>query len=118
MNGNDKQNLTVTPDFLAGRGYSLSKAARAVDVSVTHLIKVCTGKRKASEALLERIFEAVAHSEKSRKSLNLRDFQRTGRDSNPRYAFDVHTISNRALSTTQTPAQSNCFCIHSVSAQR
>ena len=29
---------------------------------------------------------------------------RTGRDSNPRYAFDVHTISNRALSTTQTPA--------------
>ena len=39
--------------------------------------------------------------------MNLRDFQRTGRDSNPRYAFDVHTISNRALSTTQTPAQSN-----------
>lgn len=38
--------------------------------------------------------------------MNLRDFQRTGRDSNPRYAFDVHTISNRALSTTQTPAQS------------
>lgn len=36
--------------------------------------------------------------------MNLRDFQRTGRDSNPRYAFDVHTISNRALSTTQTPA--------------
>lgn len=36
--------------------------------------------------------------------LDLRDFQRTGRDSNPRYAFDVHTISNRALSTTQTPA--------------
>ena len=45
--------------------------------------------------------------------MNLRDFQRTGRDSNPRYAFDVHTISNRALSTTQTPAQSklsSVFC--------
>ena len=32
--------------------------------------------------------------QKPRKRLNLRGFQRTGRDSNPRYAFDVHTISN------------------------
>ena len=55
MNGKDKQKLTVTPEFLAGRGYSLSKAARAVDVSVTHLIKVCKGERKPSAALLTRI---------------------------------------------------------------
>ena len=33
--------------------------------------------------------------EKPRKRLNLRGLGRTGRDSNPRYAFDVHTISNR-----------------------
>ncbi len=41
----------------------------------------------------------------------MRVFQRTGRDSNPRYAFDVHTISNRALSTTQTPAQSKTYFV-------
>ncbi|MBQ9096122.1 MAG: helix-turn-helix transcriptional regulator [Akkermansia sp.] len=61
MNGNDKQKLTVTPEFLAGRGYSLSKAARAVDVRVTHLIKVCKGERKPSDALLERIYALPAY---------------------------------------------------------
>ena len=30
-------------------------------------------------------------------------YQRRERDSNPRYAFDVYTLSRRALSTTQTP---------------
>ena len=34
--------------------------------------------------------------QKPRKRLNLRGLGRTGRDSNPRYAFDVHTISNGA----------------------
>jgi hypothetical protein len=33
--------------------------------------------------------------------------QRRGRDSNPRYAFDVYTLSRRALSTTQTPLRKN-----------
>ena len=42
MNGNDKQNLTVTPDFLAGRGYSLSKAARAVEVHPPRKLEVGT----------------------------------------------------------------------------
>jgi hypothetical protein len=28
---------------------------------------------------------------------------RRGRDSNPRYPFEVYTLSRRALSTTQTP---------------
>ena len=31
---------------------------------------------------------------------------RRERDSNPRYAFNVHTISNRALSASQTSLQS------------
>ena len=29
--------------------------------------------------------------------------RRRGRDSNPRYPFEVYTLSRRALSTTQTP---------------
>ena len=36
----------------------------------------------------------IGVNEKTPQVLDLRDFQRTGRDSNPRYAFDVHTISN------------------------
>ena len=30
---------------------------------------------------------------------------RTGRDSNPRYAFDVYSLSRGALSTTQPPVR-------------
>lgn len=55
MNGNDKEKLTVTPEILAGRGYSLSRAARAVDVSVTHLIKVLKGERKPSAVLIRNL---------------------------------------------------------------
>ena len=33
----------------------------------------------------------------------LEESWRRGRDSNPRYAINVYTISSRALSTTQTP---------------
>ncbi len=33
----------------------------------------------------------------------LRRRRRRGRDSNPRYPFEVYTLSRRALSTTQTP---------------
>ena len=33
---------------------------------------------------------------------------RRGRDSNPRYPFEVYTLSRRALSTTQTPLRYYC----------
>ena len=57
----------------------------------------------AREGQMQRL---VSYARKNPASARLAGFfQRTGRDSNPRYAFDVHTISNRALSTTQTPAQ-------------
>ena len=37
---------------------------------------------------------------------------RRGRDSNPRYPFEVYTLSRRALSTTQTPLREmDCKCI-------
>ena len=39
-------------------------------------------------------------------TLYLRLSWRRERDSNPRYAFNVHTISNRALSASQTSLQS------------
>ena len=36
---------------------------------------------------------------------------RRGRDSNPRYPFEVYTLSRRALSTTQTPLREmECKC--------
>ena len=50
-----KLNITVTPEFLAERGYSISRAAAAVGVSVTHLCLVLKGERKPSAALLQRL---------------------------------------------------------------
>ena len=38
-------------------------------------------------------------------TFRLRDFWRRERDLNPRYAINVHTISNRAPSTTQPSLQ-------------
>jgi site-specific DNA recombinase len=35
---------------------------------------------------------------------------RSGRDSNPRYAFDVYTLSRRAPSTTRPPLRAPCGC--------
>ena len=61
MNGNDKKKLTVTPEFLAGRGYSISRAARAAGVSPVHLRLVLLGERKPSAALLERLVNLPAY---------------------------------------------------------
>lgn len=47
-----KPNMTVTPEFLAERGYSLTKAAQAAGVSPTHLRLVLKGERKPSEELM------------------------------------------------------------------
>jgi hypothetical protein len=38
-----------------------------------------------------------------RKCFGTYERLRRGRDSNPRYPFEVYTLSRRALSTTQTP---------------
>ena len=40
------------------------------------------------------------------RGFDLGSYWRRERDSNPRYAFNVHTISNRALSASQTSLQS------------
>ena len=68
------------------------------------LVPVMAGVQDILYAIIVKKQAEIRDKEKPRKRLNLRGLGRTGRDSNPRYAFDVHTISNRALSTTQTPA--------------
>jgi hypothetical protein len=40
--------------------------------------------------------------------------RRRGRDSNPRYPFEVYTLSRRALSTTQTPLRLNYFLLFQI----
>lgn len=57
MNALVKPNITVTPEFLAERGYSISKAAAAVGVSAPHLCFVLKGARKPSEDLVRRLME-------------------------------------------------------------
>lgn len=55
MNRRNNRNVTVTAKSLADRGYSLTRAAAAAGVSVTHLRKVCQGERKASAELLGKL---------------------------------------------------------------
>jgi len=50
-----KHNMTVTPEFLAARGYTLTKAAAAVGVSTTHLCYVLKGERKPSKELMHNL---------------------------------------------------------------
>lgn len=50
-----KRNGTVTAAFLASRGYSISRAARAVDLSVTHLRLGLQGKRVLSKEKLREL---------------------------------------------------------------
>ena len=44
-------------------------------------------------------------------------FMRRGRDSNPRYAFGVYSLSRRASSTTPAPLQS-CVCVRTKIEQK
>ena len=56
---------------------------------------------------LYAIIKAEKNKEKNlNQGFDLGSYWRRERDSNPRYAFNVHTISNRALSTSQTSLQS------------
>ncbi len=50
-----KSNMTVTPEFLAERGYTLTKAAAAAGVSTTHLRFVLKGERKPSKELMRKL---------------------------------------------------------------
>ncbi len=50
-----KHNMTVTPEFLAERGYTLTKAAAAAGVSATHLCLVLKGERKPSKELMRKL---------------------------------------------------------------
>lgn len=55
MNGQARKNITVTADFLAARGYSITRAAQAVGVSPNHLSQVTRGLRKPSKELVAAI---------------------------------------------------------------
>lgn len=55
MNRKDNNNVAVTARYLAGKGYTLTRAALNVGVSPSHLTLVLRGERKPSAALLERL---------------------------------------------------------------
>lgn len=55
MNTKNKKEVRITPEFLAGRGYSVNRAAAAVGVSATHLCLVLKGKRKPSAELVNAL---------------------------------------------------------------
>ncbi len=55
MKSNNKKEVRITPEFLAGRGYSVNRAAMAVGVSATHLCLVLKGERKPSAELVRAL---------------------------------------------------------------
>jgi len=55
MKSNNKKEVRITPEFLAGRGYSVNRAAMAAGVSATHLCLVLKGKRKPSAQLVNTL---------------------------------------------------------------
>ncbi len=61
----------------------------------------------AREGQMQRL---VSYARKNPASARLAGFfQRTGRDSNPRYAFDVHTISNLLSESCKLFVLSCCY---------
>ena len=55
MRANNKKEVRITPEFLAGRGYSVNRAAMAAGVSATHLCLVLKGERKPSAELVRAL---------------------------------------------------------------
>ena len=55
----------------------------------------------SKRAIGERLWEPMPRPEKISSKINAE--WRSGRDSNPRYAFDVYSLSRRAPSTTRPP---------------
>ena len=55
MNQVDNNNVAVTAQFLADKGYSITRAAQNVGYSPAHLTRVLKGDREPSAALLERL---------------------------------------------------------------
>ena len=55
MNQKSNKVVTVTPRYLADKGYTITRAAQNVGCSPSHLTMVLQGKRVPSEALLERL---------------------------------------------------------------
>ncbi len=55
MKRKDNKNVTVTAQWLANKGYSITRAAQAAEVSPSHLAKVLKGERKPSSALVQRL---------------------------------------------------------------
>ena len=62
MSKTSKKNGTVTAAFLASRGYSISRAARAVDLSVTHLRLALQGQRQLSKEKLKALRKLKAYA--------------------------------------------------------
>lgn len=61
MKTKNKKELRITAEFLAKRGYSINRAARAVGVSSNHLCLVLKGERKPSQDLLENLATLPAY---------------------------------------------------------
>lgn len=55
MNQVDNNNVAVTAQYLADKGYSITRAAQNVGCSPAHLTRVLQGNREPSAALLERL---------------------------------------------------------------
>lgn len=55
MNQVDNNNVAVTAQYLADKGYSITRAAQNVGCSPAHLTRVLQGDREPSAALLERL---------------------------------------------------------------
>ena len=61
---------------------------------------------------LEERWDKIGYRDKNMcKYMILFDNWRRERDSNPRYAINVYTLSRRALSTAQTPLRVACDSI-------
>lgn len=61
MNADNKKEVRITPEFLAGRGYSVNRAAAAAGVSATHLCLVLKGERKPSAELVKALRSLPAY---------------------------------------------------------
>lgn len=55
MKRKNNKNVSVTAQWLADKGYSITRAAQAAEVSPSHLAKVLKGERKPSSDLVQRL---------------------------------------------------------------
>lgn len=55
MKRKNNNNVAVTAQYLADKGYSITRAAQAAGCSPSHLTLVLKGERKPSTALMQRL---------------------------------------------------------------